>query len=183
MEKKTFKEKLLTESISLLKIFVISFLLVSLLTTFVIKPVKVVGDSMYPTLHNHDNGFSSVITKLTRGIRRFDIVVVYLPTDKKYIVKRVIALPNETVSYENNQLFINNSPLAEPFLDEKYMQEVTKEGSNFTKNFDPLTLKSDEYFLLGDNRPFSLDSMYYGPFKENQIISIGVFVLFQLPIR
>ena len=180
MQEKSFKEKCFDETISLLKIFVVSFLAINLLTTFVVKPIKVIGDSMYPTLHHNDQGLSSVATKLTRGIKRFDIVVVYIARDNKYIVKRVIGLPNDIISYQNDQLYINHQIIEEDFLNENYINSVLQEGENFTRNLDPIQLGSDEYYLMGDNRLYSLDSTYYGPFKADQIISIGIFLQYPL---
>lgn len=174
------KNTILDELISILKMFVICFLLVHLFTTFLFKHVHVEGDSMYPTLHNNDHGFSSVIGKSISGIQRFDIVVVYVPRENKFLVKRVVGLPNETIFYKEDKLYINGNYIEEPFLNKDYIKEVIgdKPGVYFTSDFEPVQLKSNEYFLLGDNRPFSLDSTAYGPFTADQIVSKDIFVFY-----
>ena len=103
------------ELIDLIKTMVFSLIVVFLITTFVAKPVKVNGDSMYPQVKDEQVGFSMVFGK--NQIERFDIVVVYIEEANKYLVKRVIALPNETVSYKDSQLYINGVAVDEAFLD------------------------------------------------------------------
>ena len=87
----------------------------------------------------------------------------------------MIGLPGETVEYRNNQLYINGEPVEEPFLDESYTS--TYPGS-FTGDFKTEKLGEDEYFCMGDNRPHSSDSRYYGAFHKSDIVSKGVFVVY-----
>jgi signal peptidase I len=163
-----------TELIDLAKTMVFSLVVVFVITTFVATPVKVNGDSMYPQVKDEQVGFSMVFGK--NQIERFDIVVVYIKETNKYLVKRVIALPNETVSYKDSQLYINGIAIEEDFLDDDYVssQSMTRD---FTGDLE-VTLAEDEYFLLGDNRPYSKDSRSYGAFSKEDIISKGLFVLF-----
>ena len=129
-------------------------------------------------------------------IDRFDIVVAKEKTDDEniFIIKRVIGLPGDTVEYKKDQLYVNGKKMNEPYLNS--FKEKLKDGSlidYFTKinpnyaNFDfntdyltvdgsgndtfKVTLKSDEYFLLGDDRPISKDSRAVGPIKKSDIIS------------
>jgi len=120
-------------------------------------------------------GFSDLIGYRLTGLKRFDIVIVYLAEKKEYLIKRVIGLPGETVEYRNNQLYINGEPVEEPFLDESYTS--TYPGS-FTGDFKTEKLGDDEYFCMGDNRPHSSDSRYYGAFHKSDIVSKGVFVVY-----
>ena len=94
---------------------------------------------------------------------------------KEYLIKRVIGLPGETVEYRNNQLYINGEPVEEPFLDASYTS--TYPGT-FTSDFKTEKLGEDEYFCMGDNRPHSSDSRYYGAFHKSDIVSKGVFVIY-----
>ena len=117
----------------------------------VFYPIQIVGNSMFPTLKDGEIGICTRIS----NISRFDIVVVN--QDGKKIIKRVIGLPNETIEYKDNQLYINNS----------LVKDSKKVG--FTKDFK-VKLGSDEYFCMGDNREHSLDSRKYGGYSRKQII-------------
>lgn len=149
--------------------------LVLIMINFVIRPIQVKGSSMYPTLQNGSLGVSNLLGYNMNGIKRFDIVIVYLEDKKEYLVKRVVGLPNETVAYIDGRLYVNGEAVAEDFLDQNYRDSY--EG-DFMEDVAPVTLAADEYFCLGDNRPHSTDSRYYGPFKESKIMSKGVFIFY-----
>ena len=100
-----------------------------------------------------------------------------MPEKKEYLVKRVIGLPGETIEYRQDQLLVNGEAVAEDFFDQDYKRSQSANGS-FTQDFGPVTLADDEYFMLGDNRPYSSDSRWYGPFKKEQIKAKDVVVLF-----
>ena len=89
----------------------------------------------------------------------------------------MIGLPGETIEYRQDQLLVNGEAVAEDFFDQDYKRSQSANGS-FTQDFGPVTLADDEYFMLGDNRPYSSDSRWYGPFKKEQIKAKDVVVLF-----
>lgn len=152
--------------------------LIFLITKFLVNPIQVIGVSMYPTLADEDRGFSSVISKHF-AINRFDIVVVEAHEDD-FWVKRVIGCPNETVEMKDEILYINGEAVEQDFLDQNYVAEEQNKYGYFTENFGPITLKEDEYFLMGDNRHHSTDSRVTGPFKAEQIASVGAFIYYPL---
>lgn len=168
------KNRIKEEVIDFIKMLLVSFVSVYLITTFVAKPVKVSGDSMYPQIKDHQIGFSLVFGK--NHIERFDVVVVYVEETDKHLVKRVIGLPYETIRYTDSKLYVNDVLVEEDFLDQDYVLSQSN-GMDFTSDFE-ITLKADEYFLLGDNRPYSRDSRYYGPFTSDEIVSKGILVLY-----
>ena len=149
----------------------ISLAVVLVIVNFVVRPIQVKGSSMYNTLEDGYFGFSDLIGYRLTGLKRFDIVIVYLAEKKEYLIKRVIGMPGETVEYRNNQLYINGEPVDEPFLDKSYTS--TYPGL-FTGDFKT----ENEYFCMGDNRPHSSDSRYYGAFHKSDIVSKGVFVVY-----
>ena len=159
------------------KMLLISIVVVFLCTRFLIRPVRVDGDSMYPTLHNNAIGFSNILTYRMQGLKRFGVAIIYVPDKKEHLVKRVIGLPGETVEYRQDQLLINGKIVEEDFFDEDYKRSQSTNGI-FTQDFGPVTLAEDEYFMLGDNRPYSSDSRWYGAFKKEQIKAKDVVVLF-----
>ena len=158
------KERIIKELIDLLKSFLFALIICFLLIKFVMMSVVVNGNSMTPTLYNRDFGFSFVITKNIK-INRFDTVVINA-NDEKKIVKRVIGLPNETIEFIDDALYINGELIEQDFKYQGYTQDLK------------VTLKSDEYYVLGDNREYSKDSRFYGPFNSKQIVSSHILVLF-----
>jgi len=132
---------------------------VLLFRDFLFSPVVVDGDSMKGTLLNGDIMILNKIAKRLDGIKRFDIVVV--KEEDKYLIKRVIALPGETVEYKDNKLYINGNYVEEKFLKD----DVT------TKNYK-LQFKVPEnfYFVMGDNRGPSYDSRRMGCFSTDRIL-------------
>lgn len=176
MNKIDFKKEVL----DFLKLLVFWFLIFLVITKFFVNPIQVIGNSMHPTLVDQERGFSSVISKHF-DIERFDIVVVEAPGNPNdHWVKRVIGLPNETISYKDEVLYINGNAVEQDFLDETYVASETEIYGEFTENFGPITLKEDEYFLMGDNRKHSTDSRRVGAFSKEDITSVGIFVYFPL---
>lgn len=142
--------------------YIIIIVVVLLIRTFIITPGLVNGDSMLSTLHNNDLVIVNKIA-LKKGINRYDIVVV--KTEDTTIIKRVIGLPNEKVTYKNNKLYINDK-LVDTIIE---FQD--------TNDFE-LTSGDNEYIVLGDNRMVSKDSRYIGPVKLSQIKGKVNLVLF-----
>ena len=131
--------------------------LVFLLTYLIWFPqtYTIVGESMEPNLH--DGGRSMVIHQ-SYTINRFDIVII--DNGDKLIIKRIAGLPGEDVIFLNGHLFINNNEIEQPFLPEIMLTRI--EAYRFC-------LAANEYFVLGDNRPVSMDSRAIGPVKRKDI--------------
>lgn len=161
---------------------VLSMAAVLLLVTYIVRPIRVEGNSMFPTLESDSLGFSNIIGLNTDGLKRFDIAVIRVTegTSTKYLVKRIIGLPGETISYSGGILKVNGEEVDETFLNENYVTSYGGKGI-FMSDVAEITLKDDEYYCLGDNRPNSRDSRYYGPFKRENIICKGAFIL--LPVK
>lgn len=142
--------------------YIVIVVVVVLIRTFIITPVRVDGDSMKNTLKNGD---ILLLYKLS-SIDRFDIIVLDEEKDNEKIIKRVIGLPGETVAIKNGKIYINDK-----VIDDEY-------AYGETSDYNKVTLKDDEYFILGDNRLISKDSRYFGPIKDNEIKGKIVFRLF-----
>lgn len=174
------KHTILIELLDLIRIVLICFVIVFICTNFLFKPVKVEGVSMYPTLEDKEYGFSNIFGSLINDFDRFDVVVVNgEQTAHDNWVKRIIGLPNETIEFKDNKLYIDGKNVKQPFLDDEYVKSQTNNGQVlFTQDFGPITLKRDQYYLMGDNRMVSHDSRAVGAFSEDDIISKSILVLY-----
>ena len=139
--------------------------------TKIVVPVKIQGDSMYPTLHDKDTLIVNKLYLNRSDIKRFDIVVLKSDKLNQDIIKRVIGLPGDNIVFKDDKLYINGTYYVEDYLDKDYIEEA-KEKYNaklFTEDFE-ITLDNDEIFVLGDNRLRSSDSRTLGTFKYSDII-------------
>lgn len=143
--------------------YVIIIIVVILIRTYIATPVRVNGTSMVPSLEEKE---ILILNKMNKSFSREDIVVVSKKVEGSSIIKRIIGLPNEKIKCINGVIFIN---------DEKYED---KYGFGTTTDFDEITLKDDEYFVLGDNRAVSKDSRMLGPIKEKYIEGTTNIILY-----
>ncbi|MBP3920718.1 MAG: signal peptidase I [Bacilli bacterium] len=148
--------------------YVVIILIVVLIRCFVVTPVKVDGSSMNPTLNDKE---VLILKKYDKSIERFDIVVVDYGNTK--LVKRVIALPNETIKIMSkntgynhyvSSIYINGNK-----LDESYGNEPIKDPGLANTDYK---LGDDEYFVMGDNRNNSSDSRIIGAVKSKDIAGV-----------
>lgn len=165
------------ELLDFIKTFMICFVLVFVITTFIVKPIRVNQNSMYPTILDKSVGFSNALGLKEKNLKRFDIVIV-TTAEGSHIIKRIVGLPNETIEVRDEQLYIDGIFVEQPFLDSEYYQKTLQQLGYFTEDFGPVTLKEGEIFCLGDNRPYSLDSRDSGAFKVSQVIGRGVFFVY-----
>ncbi|MBQ8891759.1 MAG: signal peptidase I [Bacilli bacterium] len=145
--------------------FIVIIIVVFLVKQFIVTPIRVNQSSMNNTLYDKDIMILDKISYRFTDIKRFDIVVI--DKDSEYLIKRVIGLPGETVVYEDNKLYINNILVSENFL-HKYTSDYTLEEK----------IPDGYYFVLGDNRPDSVDSRLIGLIKKEEIIGKTKLVIF-----
>ncbi len=152
----------------LVKIIVIALAIVVPIRYFLIQPFYVNGASMEPTFHTHEYLIVNEITYRFQEPKRGDVIVFKYPRNpKQYFIKRVIGLPNESVKIENGSVYIKKSNSEEwQLLDEsEYLDATVKTYPNVE-----MSMAEDEYFVLGDNRPSSLDSRAFHQIEEQYII-------------
>ena len=147
---------------------IIALFLFLILITFVAQPFKVEGDSMYPNLRNSERIVVEKLSLHFDKIGRGDIVVFRYPKNPgKIFIKRIIGLPGEKVEIKKGHIYINGTPLSEPYLDERARGD---------DDHPPVTLGNNEYYLLGDNRVISDDSRDFGPIKKDLISGRAIFI-------
>ncbi|QQS42525.1 MAG: signal peptidase I [Acidobacteriota bacterium] len=139
------------------------------------RQIEVATDAMAPVMKIGDRCEVEPIGD--SGINRFDIVLHKIPeseneaalTKGATLAHRVIGMPNEVIEIKANEVFVNGAAIDPEF-------DVRVSETDLKLDFGPVKLPPESFFLLGDNRPRSLDSRYYenpGVRRENIVGRIG----------
>ena len=134
--------------------------------SFAIQAVHVEGLSMWATLDDNDYLIANKIDYRLHAPQRGDIVILRPPGDNsRDFIKRVIALPGETLLIRGGVVYINGHRLEEPYLPEAWITD-----NNYPRNgTDGEVIPPNEYFVMGDNRNRSQDSRFFGPITRDRI--------------
>lgn len=152
------------------KVIVIALVIVVPLRVFVFQPFLVRGDSMEPNYHNGDYLIVDQLSYRWRSPERGEVIVLKFPFDvTQRFIKRIVGLPGETIEVKDNKVVVYST------VDEKREAQVLDEllylpFSVETPGSMRLDLEEQEYFVLGDNRPFSSDSRKWGSLEKKLIV-------------
>src|SRR5580704_16155508 len=137
------------------------------IVVLVYQPVKIQGDSMAPLLSDRELIFINKLAIHFGPDQRGDVIVFSYPLDHtKSYIKRIAALPGETVEIRQGMVYVNGNPLPEPYVPSQYED---------LSDFGPVQLPSDSYFVLGDHRNSSNDSRVFGNVARRLIDGRAVF--------
>jgi signal peptidase I len=162
-----------------IKALLIAIGIALLIRTFIFSPYMVDGHSMDPTLQDRERLFVDKAVYYLHQPQRGDIIVFHATPERDF-VKRVIGLPGETVEVRNDTLYINGKVVNEPYL-EKRKEELKKSGQHLTEDFGPVTIPQGKIFVMGDNRPNSLDSRFQlGPVSLDKVVGRSEFVFWPM---
>ena len=152
--------------IEVIQIVVISSAIIFPIRYFLVQPFYVKGASMEPNFYDHEYLIIDEISYRFREPMRGEILVFRYPRDpSQFFIKRLIGLPGETIEVSNGSILLYNQEHPNGFsLEESYLIGEQTNGKV------RVTLGSDEYYVLGDNRDASLDSRSFGPIQEENII-------------
>jgi len=160
----------------LLKLALLVVIVVVPIRLWVAQPFLVSGASMEPTF---DSGEYLIVDELSYHLGeplRYDVIIFRYPEDpSKFYIKRIVGLPGETLRIEEHSVSVVRADGTTELLEEPY---VTRQGNGPNQT---VTLGQEEYFVMGDNRPDSSDSRYWGPLPRKDII--GRAFLRLLPIQ
>src|ERR1700733_2366267 len=139
-----------------------------LIITFLYQPVRVEGTSMLPRLEDRDRLFINKFVYHISAIERGDVVVFHYPRDpEKSYIKRVVALPGDTLRIDRGEVWVNGKHLTETYVPEEYRD---------TKSLAEMVVPLGTYYMMGDHRSISSDSREFGPVDRGLIYGKAVFV-------
>lgn len=153
--------------------YILTIILVLFIILYVVSIQQVVGSSMSPTLKSGDVVFLSKFQYRFFNVKRNEIIS-FNYEDTKYMVKRVIGLPGETIEYKDNTLYIDGKAYKEPFLEGVTTEDFSLSDLGYEK------IPNDMYLVLGDNRQNSMDSRSYGLISKKDIIGKAVLRIWPL---
>ncbi|GAC1645603.1 MAG: signal peptidase I [Acidobacteriaceae bacterium] len=155
------------EAIHWLRDLFISLVIAAFFIVFLYQPVKVEGTSMLPGLVDQERIFINKFEYHFEGIGRGDIVVFHYPYDpSKSYIKRVIAVPGDTVRIDQGDVYVNERRVLEPYVPLDYRDE---------RSYPEITVGPNSFFVLGDHRSLSNDSREFGPIARTYIYGKAVF--------
>jgi signal peptidase I len=161
----------------------VAVLLASLVRTFAFQTFWIPSSSMVPTLGVYDRILVQKAFFTWSDAREGDIVVFSQPpldhcggAQGGDLVKRVIALPGQTIYSSGNDIYVDGRPLAEPYLprDDPLGRPIPDASSQH-----PYRVPPGDFYVLGDNRAISCDSRYWGPITGSSIVGKVVLVWWQ----
>lgn len=142
---------------TLRRVLVTSVVLIIVLN-YVLLPVQVKGDSMAPAFRDGSWHIANLLKYKFREPRRGEVVVIRSGTGRVLYLKRILALPGESVRFFNGQLIVNGREQKEPY--------VVYKGKWTLPEYK---LKADEYFVAGDNRSTGPESHMMGVVRRKSI--------------
>lgn len=171
------KDSIINSVLDFVETVVVSLAIFFVIYIFIAQPHQVNGHSMDPTMQTGEYLLTEKISYRFGEPQRGDIIVFKAPTtacigDNCDYIKRVIALPGETVKVANGHFYINGELLNE---DEYLASDVVTIPGAYTADEREITLGENQYFVSGDNRANSADSRYWGPITKNAIIGKAFF--------
>jgi len=142
---------------------------------FFLAAFYIPSESMVPTLEKGDRVLVNKLSYKLHDVHRGDVVVFERPPNEpdngiKDLIKRVVALPGETIEVRDCKVLINGNPLQEP-----YVKQWTR-----TCTSAPKTVGDNEVFVMGDNRDDSQDSRFFGPISQDLIVGRAFVVVWPL---
>ena len=164
--------------LEIVETLVLTLVIYLLIHNFVAQPFEVEQDSMVPTILEHEYILIDKLSPRFSDYDRGDIVVFNPPPGYEQggvpFIKRVIGLPGDTVSLQNGRVFVAPAGGAPVPLLEPYVREIDNRTAptqpRDAEGTSEWTVPEGHYFVMGDNRPDSQDSRFFGPITRDSIV-------------
>lgn len=149
-----------------IQVLVFAMSIFAFIYLLILQPHKINGLSMMPNFPDKEFLLTDKVTYRYKDPQRGDVIVFKPPTNKEEeFIKRIIGLPGDTVKIDNGKVYINGILLVEEYI----ASDVYTAGGFFLREGLTTEVKTDSYFVMGDNRPHSSDSREWGLISEKDI--------------
>lgn len=176
-EKQSFLGSLRVHLVDFIQSLVVFGAIFAIIYLFIAQPHKVSGQSMFPTFKNGDYILTDKVSYRIKDPVRGEVVVLKNPKNPSQdFIKRIIALPGDSIKVENTFVFVNGVQISEHYLP----AGTPTRGGNFLKEGELRSLAPDEFIVIGDNREHSSDGREWGPTGKKGIIG-KVFIRYWPP--
>ncbi len=168
--KKDIKKRKKSMIRELLETVISAGIIAFIIITFIGQVTVVRGASMEPTLHDRERLIANKISYRFESPERNEIIIFKPPIGiKRNYIKRIIGIPGDKIEIVNGKIYVNDQALEEPYV---------KYRSN--ENMPPTIVPVDSFFVLGDNRPNSSDSRYWGFVPRKNVVGKAWVVFWPL---
>lgn len=143
---------------------------------FVMQAFYIPSESMEKTLIKNDRVLVNKLSYHLHGVERGDVIVFERPAgtatneEVKDLIKRVIALPGESVVFQDHHVYVDGKLLNEPYLAPGTVTDAVGSYAHKCTTVDPCVIPDNTVWVMGDNRTNSQDSRYIGPIPQDKII-------------
>lgn len=173
-----FWKKVLYEILDLIRFLAPIVIIVFVVRTFIAQPFIVDGESMSPNFHT---GHYLIIDELSYRFddpARGDVVVLRYPLDpKRFFLKRIVGLPGDRIQIKDGHVVVTNAEHSDGVV---LIEPYETQSTYIAGPYKDVTLGTDEYFALGDNRAGSSDSRSWGILPRKNIVGHALFRLFPI---
>lgn len=176
---KAYKENLKKNNYALYQVvdwvesIVVALILALIIRQFAFQTSEVMSGSMIPTLLVKDRVIvNKIVYRYYGDLKRGDVVLFRSPISPQDFIKRLVALPGEEIKVRNGFLYINGKPIDQSRWNLQWD----------SSNFGPVKVPQGQYFFMGDNRPDSYDSRFWGSVPKSRIIGKAELIIWP-PLR
>ena len=154
----------------------VALLIAFVVRGFVLQQFYISGPSMESTMFQNNRVLVNKLSYRLHDIHRGDVVVFDRVTTSDGavshddLIKRVIALPGDTIEIKNCVVIVNSKPTVEPYLDKDVLGLIDPANRCRVANMPVQTIPKKKVFVMGDNRPESFDSRSFGPIAESLVV-------------
>jgi len=169
-------------------IVIVAVLIAVVVRSFLLQQFYISGPSMEPTLYQNNRVLVDKLSYRFRDPRRSEVVVFDRETvadgtvQHDDLIKRVIAIPGDTVEIQQCTVIVNGTPLVEEYLDPFYESQSDPVDRCRTVDLAPVVVEPDHLFVLGDNRVESFDSRAFGPIHQDIVVGRAILIVWPLSV-